>query len=141
MSGVRRTRGRGPRILLATPEYHRGYSGLLKNAIDLMGFDEFRGRMIGLVGVGGGALGAVNGLNGLRTVGRSLHAWVIPSQATIPEAWKVFDDSGNLTDAGLAERLLDVGREVARFARLHTSRQAHEFMALWEDAQPNPGGD
>src|SRR5579862_5781169 len=27
-------------IILATPEYHGGYSGVLKNALDLMGFDE-----------------------------------------------------------------------------------------------------
>ena len=95
--------------------------------------------MIGLIGVAGGALGAANGLNSLRTVGRALHAWVLPSQATSPEAWRVFDDSGNLTDEDLGERLLDVGRQVARFARLHTSRQAQEFLALWEEAQPNPG--
>jgi FMN reductase len=26
-------------IILVTPEYHGGYSGVLKNALDLMGFD------------------------------------------------------------------------------------------------------
>ena len=41
-------------IILGTPEYHGGYSGVLKNALDLMGFEELEGKMIGLVGVSGG---------------------------------------------------------------------------------------
>ena len=45
-------------IILGTPEYHGGYSGVLKNALDLMGFDEFEGKVLGLVGVSGGAMGA-----------------------------------------------------------------------------------
>ncbi len=35
-------------IILGTPEYHGSFSGVLKNALDLMGFDEFEGKMIGL---------------------------------------------------------------------------------------------
>src|SRR4051812_47850721 len=45
-------------IILGTPEYHGSFSGVLKNALDLMGFDEFEGKMIGLVGVSGGQMGA-----------------------------------------------------------------------------------
>jgi NAD(P)H-dependent FMN reductase len=45
-------------IILATPDYHGGYSGVLKNALDLMGFEEFEGKMLGLVGVSGGGMGA-----------------------------------------------------------------------------------
>ena len=41
-------------IILATPEYHSGYSGVLKNALDMMGFEEFEGKMLGLIGVSGG---------------------------------------------------------------------------------------
>src|SRR3954453_8729251 len=37
-------------VILGTPEYHGGLSGVIKNALDLMGFDEFEGKMIGLVG-------------------------------------------------------------------------------------------
>ena len=46
-------------IILGTPEYHGSFSGVLKNAIDLMGFKEFEGKILGLVGVSGGALGAI----------------------------------------------------------------------------------
>jgi FMN reductase len=127
-------------IILATPEYHGGYSGVLKNALDLMGFEEFEGKMLGLVGVSGGGMGAFGALNNLRAVGRALHAWVIPEQASIPEAWKVFEASGSLTDRALETRLKEVGRQVARFAYLHTSAQAQAFLRAWESAPVNPGG-
>ncbi len=127
-------------IILGTPEYHGGVSGVLKNALDLMGFDEIEGKMVGLVGVSGGALGAVHALNSLRTVGRALHAWVIPEQASIPQAWKAFDASGGLKDSGLEKRLREVGRQVARFAYLHSSEKAQEFLRAWEGAPENPGG-
>jgi FMN reductase len=127
-------------IIIATPEYHSGMSGVLKNAIDLMGFDQFGGKMIGLVGVSGGAMGAVNALNSLRAVGRSLHAWVIPHQVSIPEAWKLFNQQGQLENQDIQERLLEVGRQVARFSFLHTSQEVREFLEMWEQAPPNPGG-
>ncbi len=128
-------------IILGTPEYHGSFSGVLKNALDLMGFDELEGKMLGLVGVSGGKMGAFEALNTLRNVGRALHAWVIPAQASVPEAWRVFDPSGNLKDPGYEERLLNVGREVTRFARLHRCEQALDFLRNWEKAQENPGGD
>lgn len=128
-------------LILATPEYHGSFSGVLKNALDLMGFDEVEGKMVGLVGVSGGKLGALNALNGLRVVGRSLHAWVIPEQVSIAEAWKIFDDAGNLTESGSAERVKNLGREVARFSYLHSSESTKEFLRAWESAPANPGGE
>src|SRR5438132_1992926 len=128
-------------IILGTPEYHGGYSGVLKNALDLMGFEEFEGKMLGLVGVSGGAMGAFGAMNGLREVGRALHAWVVPEQASIPQAWQEFDDAGNLKDPKLGERVRQVGRQVARFAYLHGSCEANEFLQRWEEARENPGGE
>jgi FMN reductase len=59
----------GQGIILGTPEYHGGYSGVLKNALDLMGFEKFEEKMLGLVGVSGGAMGAFGPMNSLREVG------------------------------------------------------------------------
>lgn len=128
-------------IILGTPEYHGGMSGVLKNALDLMGFEEFHGKMVGLIGVSGGQLGAQNALNDLRMIGRSLHAWVIPEQASIARAWKAFDDAGQLQDNQLEQRLKQVGQQVARFSYLHTSDKWLEFLKLWENAPVNPGGN
>lgn len=128
-------------LILGTPEYHGNFSGVLKNALDLLGFDEMEGKMIGLVGVSGGSMGAFDAMNGLRNVGRALHAWVIPEQAAIPEAWKEFDEHGSLKNSALEKRLLDVGRQVARFAYLHKCGKIGEFLKDWETAPINPGGD
>jgi hypothetical protein len=40
----------------------------------------------------------------------------------------------------IEKRLLELGRQVARFSYLHTSEKALEFLRLWEGAPPNPGG-
>jgi len=127
-------------VILGTPEYHAGVSGVLKNALDLMGFEELEGKMIGLVGISGGAFGSVHALSHLRTVGRALHAWVIPEQVAVSEAWKAFDEQGNPKNVELEKRLLELGRQVVRFSYLHTSEKALEFLRLWEGAPTNPGG-
>jgi NAD(P)H-dependent FMN reductase len=128
-------------ILLGTPEYHASLSGVLKNALDLMGFPEFEGKMVGLIGVSGGSTGAINALNSLRTIGRSLHAWVIPEQVSIPTAWDAFDASGRAKDSRLADRLMGVGREVARYASLHAAGDDPEFLESWQNAPQNPGAE
>lgn len=126
-------------VIIGTPEYHGSFSGVLKNALDLTGFAEWEGKMVALVGVSGGRMGAFNALNSLRDICRALHAWVIPEQAAIPEAHKQFDAAGNLNDHQQEKRLHEVGRQVARFAFLHKCAAAHDFLADWEKAQPNPG--
>ena len=126
-------------IILGTPEYHASFSGVLKNALDLMGFDEFEGKMLGLVGVSGGRLGAINALSSLRMVGRALHVWVIPEQVSVAEARQAFDAEGRPRDPRTEGALLEVGRQVARFAFLHSSAQVQEFLRLWETAPFNPG--
>ena len=110
-------------ILLGTPEYHGSFSGVLKYVLDLMGFDEFEKKVIGLVGVSGGRMGAVNALSMLRTVGASLHAFVIPAAVSIPHASDAFDANGNLHDPELTERVKMVGREVTQIATLYNKRE------------------
>jgi NAD(P)H-dependent FMN reductase len=128
-------------IILGTPEYHGSVSGVLKNAIDLLGFKEFEGKMVGLVGVSGGDMGAINALNSLRNIGRSVHAWVLPSQVSIPQAARAFDSYGNIKSDELEKRLKNVGKKVARFASLHSSESAKNFLRAWEEAPENPGGN
>jgi NAD(P)H-dependent FMN reductase len=127
-------------LILGTPEYHGSFSGVLKNALDFLTFDEMEGKMIGLIGVSGGAMGAFDALNGLRSVGRALHAWVLPQQVTIAEAYKVFDGEGRISDRDLERRVLTVGSEAARFAHLHKCGRLREFLQIWETAPVNPGG-
>ncbi len=119
-------------LLWGTPEYHGSFSGVLKNALDLLGFDEISGKMIGLVGTAGGSMGALNSLNHLRTVGRQLHAWVLPPQVSIGSSHQAFDENGAPRDEKIAARLRDLGRDVARFAYLHSIAD-DEFLHAWEN--------
>lgn len=90
-------------IILSTPEYHGSISGVLKNALDLMSFDHFSGKVTGLISVLGGQSNS-NALNDMRTILRWIHAWTIPEQVAIGQAWKAFDDNGNLVDEKLSQR-------------------------------------
>jgi NAD(P)H-dependent FMN reductase len=90
-------------LILATPEYHGSVSGVMKNALDLMGFEELSGKVVGLISVLGGQPNS-NALNDLRLIMRWVHAWVIPEQIAIGQAWKAFDANGYLQDEALSKR-------------------------------------
>jgi FMN reductase len=91
-------------LVLATPEYHGSVSGVLKNALDLLGFTELSGKVTGLISVLGGQSNS-NALNDLRVIMRWVHAWVIPEQVAIGQAWQAFAPDGKLVDQTLAQRL------------------------------------
>lgn len=108
-------------LIWATPEYHGSFSGALKNALDLGSFEEYEGKMVALVGVAAGQIGAINALSHLRTVGRQLHAWVLPQQVSIAKAYGAFDAEGRLNDSKLAASVEELGAELAKWARLHAA--------------------
>ncbi len=91
-------------IVIATPEYHGSVSGVIKNALDLMSFDHLDGKVTGMISVLGGQSNS-NALNDLRVIMRWVHAWVIPEQIAIGQAWNAFDEDGSLKDEKLSQRL------------------------------------
>jgi FMN reductase len=90
-------------LILATPEYHGSVSGVLKNALDLMSFDQLSNKVTGLISVLGGQSNS-NALNDLRIIMRWVHGWVIPEQVAIGQSWKAFDKDGKLLDEQLSQR-------------------------------------
>lgn len=90
-------------LILATPEYHGSVSGVLKNALDLMSFEHLSDKVVGTISVLGGQTNN-NALNDLRVILRWVHAWVIPDQVAIGQAWKAFDSDGKLLDEKLSQR-------------------------------------
>ncbi|MFB6068808.1 MAG: NADPH-dependent FMN reductase [Halobacterium sp.] len=103
-------------VVLGTPTYHGSFSGVLKNAVDHCGFDEFEGKTVGLLGVAGGSF-PVTALEHLRSVCRALDAWVLPHQAAIPRASTAFDD-GAFVDDELGDRVLTLGRRAVEYAAI-----------------------
>lgn len=128
-------------VVLGTPEYHSSISGVLKNFLDFMRFEEFEGKMVGLVGVSGGNLGATNALNSLRTIGRCLHAWVLPQQVSVPQVHKQFDKQGQFLDEAIEKRLFEIGGQVAKLANSHAMQKDQDFIKMWEALPLNPGGE
>ena len=91
-------------LILVTPEYHGSVSGVIKNALDLMSFDHLAGKVTGAISVLGGQSNS-NALNDMRVILRWVHAWMIPEQIAIGQAWNAFDKEGKLTDEKLSKRL------------------------------------
>ncbi|MEO1211660.1 MAG: NADPH-dependent FMN reductase [Cyanobacteria bacterium J06638_20] len=91
-------------LILVTPEYHGSVSGVIKNALDLMSFDQLSDKVTGCISVLGGQSNS-NALNDLRLIMRWVHGFVIPEQVAIAQAWNAFDEDGNLRDPKLGERL------------------------------------
>ncbi len=119
-------------IILATPEYHGSLTGALKNMLDLMTIEDFETKIIGLVGVAGGNIGAINSLNTMKTICRNLHCWVLPQEVSIANSAQTFDDDGTVKDPAIEERLLNVGRQLVKFASVQRKVQQSEFAQLWK---------
>jgi NAD(P)H-dependent FMN reductase len=104
-------------VILGSPEYHNSMTGALKNAIDLCTIRDFEHKMVGLVGISGGAIGAINAINQLRITMRGVGAWVIPHQVSIANTDTLRPD-GSVWDTPIEQRLVKLGSDVARFAKL-----------------------
>jgi FMN reductase len=91
-------------LILVSPEYHGSVSGVLKNALDLMSFEQLAGKVAGFITILGGQSNS-NALNDLRLILRWVHAWSIPEQIAIGQAWQAFTPEGKLSDEKLSQRL------------------------------------
>jgi FMN reductase len=99
-------------LVLATPEYHGGVSGVLKNALDLLSMEHLEGKVAGVISVLGGGANS-NALNDLSRILRCCHAWVIPHHIAIGRANTVFVD-GRISDLGLRHRFDEFAQDLVR---------------------------
>ena len=111
-------------VLLGTPMYHGSFSSPLKTALDYCGFEEFEDKTVGLLAVAGGAF-PVTALEHLRSVCRSLNAWVIPHQVAVANARRVVDD-GAFVDESLENRVATLGRRAVQYARIEPDPDSFE---------------
>lgn len=119
---VRRADG----LILATPAYHGGISGLLKNAIDLLEDlrDDvrpyFHDRAVGCIVTAYGWQGAGTTLTSVRTIVHALRGWPTPLGITVNSAERIFDGNGACIDSKLQSQFEMLARQVVEFAvRMH----------------------
>jgi FMN reductase len=111
-------------IILGTPGYHGGISGLVKNALDYteeLKFDQrpcLEGRAVGCIVTAAGTQGAVATLMALRSVVHALRGWPTPLGAAIVTANPVFDAAGNCLSPRIETQLRVIAQQVFDFAAL-----------------------
>jgi chromate reductase len=122
-------------LLIATPEYNGGYSGLLKNALDWMsrptqggpsGVQGFSGKFAALVSASPGALGGLRSQIVLQMTLSKLGLLVIPDAFALSRAHEAFDEWGQLKDPAADQLARGVGAALVRRAGTSTNgfRQA-----------------
>jgi FMN reductase len=116
-------------LVIATPGYHGGVSGLVKNALDTL--EELRdderpyldGRAVGCIvtAYGWQATGSV--LTSLRSIAHALRGWPTPFGAGINTLETRFDSADSCSDPKVAEQLATVGRQAAEFALVFNAQR------------------
>jgi FMN reductase len=110
-------------VIVATPGYHGGVSGLVKNALDLL--EDLRedkrcyldGRAVGCIVTAYGWQTCGSTLIALRSIIHALRGWPTPLGAALNTTGGLFDADGSCIDEKAAAQLAIVGQQVAEFAR------------------------
>jgi FMN reductase len=117
-------------VLIASPSYHGGVSGLVKNAIDFtedLRSDErvyLQGRAVGCIVCAEGAQAMGSTLASLRAIVHSLRGWPTPYGVTINSSQRPFGADGQAADPGVLQACRTVAGEVVDFARLMLASRA-----------------
>lgn len=110
-------------IILATPAYHGGMSGLLKNAVDLL--EDLRSdsrpylhdRAVGCIVTAQGWQGAGTTLTSVRTIVHALRGWPTPLGITLNTAERLFTEDGECLEERLRVQLALLAEQVVEFAK------------------------
>lgn len=111
-------------LIIATPSYHGGVSGLVKNAIDFiedMRDDErvyLQGRAVGCIVCADGAQAMGTTMMSLRAIVHALRGWPTPYGATLQSSAKPFGGDGIAVDQAAVTACETVAAEVVLFARM-----------------------
>ncbi|MBU6272925.1 MAG: NAD(P)H-dependent oxidoreductase [Betaproteobacteria bacterium] len=114
-------------VIIATPSYHGGISGLVKNAIDFtedMRADPrvyLEGRAVGCIVCAEGAQAMGTTMVSLRAIVHALRGWPTPYGAAIASSTKPFGGPDRQPDPAAIKACETVGEEVARFALMSLS--------------------
>jgi NAD(P)H-dependent FMN reductase len=120
---------RADALVIVSPEYNHGYSGLLKHVLDSC-LKEYVHKAVGVVGVSAGPFGGVRGIQDLLPVLRELGLVTIFWDVNFGNVGTLFDDRGALRDPAFLPRIDKFLKELIWMAR--TLRHGREHVALEE---------
>jgi chromate reductase, NAD(P)H dehydrogenase (quinone) len=108
-------------LLIATPEYNRGVSGVLKNAIDWASRPSFASPLtakpVAIIGASTGRGGTARAQEQLRSALEFSRAEVLEQpEVLVPEAFMRFDEQGELVDGGIRAELAELVDTLVRVA-------------------------
>jgi len=111
-------------LLIASPGYHGGISGMVKNALDyvedLADNDPpyLHGRAVGCISVAHGWQATVGTLSQIRQTVHALRGWPTPLGGAVNSQVTRFDAEAQPDDPAVADQLATIGRQVLEFARM-----------------------
>ena len=123
---------RSDALVLVSPEYNHGYSGLLKHVLDSC-LKEYVHKAVGVVGVSAGPFGGSRGIQDLLPVLRELGLAAIFWDVNFSSVQSVFDERGSLRDQAYLPRIDKFLNELVWMAT--TLRHGREHVAM---PQPEP---
>ncbi len=117
-------------IIISSPGYHGGMSGMMKNALDYI--EDLRdadpmyldGRAVGLIAVAYGWQATVSTLTQLRQVTHALRGWPTPLGGAVNSSATRLTDDGSDTEAATQDQLRSIGAQVVAFARMQRGQAA-----------------
>ena len=116
---------RADAVVVGSPGYHGGVSGLVKNALDYIEDMREDSRVYldnkpwGCISCAYGWQAAVGTLGQLRGIGHALRAWPTPLGVAINSADQIWGDTGELVDGGVSGQLDLLAGQLLTFARSH----------------------
>lgn len=110
-------------FLIASPEYNSAFSPLLKNVIDWASrptsenetpLSAYSGKTAAIMSASPGPLGGLRGLVFLRMLLGNIGVTVHTDQQVLSNAFKMFDENGNLNDDRKNKALLNLGSNLVK---------------------------
>jgi NAD(P)H-dependent FMN reductase len=114
-------------LVVVSPEYNHGYSGLLKHVLDSC-LKEYIHKAVGIVGVSAGPFGGTRVIQNLLPVMREIGLVTIFWDVNFSSVQKVFAEDGKLLDESYIRRIDKFLKELIWMAT--TLRQGREQISL-----------
>lgn len=110
-------------IVIGSPGYHGGISGLVKNVLDYTeelsqdALPYFSGRAVGCIATGAGWQGCNSTLAALRSVTHALRGWPTPLGIALNTVTPVFDSDGGCLQPELESQMAIMADQLLSFRR------------------------